>query len=59
MRRIYLGHYEITGVDKEGKRFKMSTKSHIQAMGINLWRGSVWFIKDGETKRKLVKRVWN
>ena len=50
-------HYEVTGVDRSGSRFSISTKSWIQAMGINLWRGSVWEVKKG--KRKLIKRVEN
>jgi hypothetical protein len=49
--------YEVTGVDRSGKRFKHAYSSKFHAMGINLWRGSVWHVRDG--KRKLIKRVFN
>lgn len=49
--------YHVTGVTVNGRRFRMIYSSCYWAMGINLWRGSVWEVKDG--KRKLVKRVWN
>ena len=47
--------YEVTGVDRSGRRFKQAYKSKFFAMGVNLWRGSVWHVRDG--KRKLIKRV--
>ncbi len=50
-------YYEVTGVDRSGSRFSISTRSRIQAMGINLWKGSVWAVKNG--KRTLIKRVEN
>jgi hypothetical protein len=41
------------------RRFKaIRTSSYIHAMGINLWRGSVWQL-DSQGKRRLIKRVWN
>ena len=49
--------YEVTGVDKYGKRFKLTYASIRQALGINLWCGSVWEVRCG--KRKLIKRVYN
>ena len=49
--------YEVTGVDRSGRRFKYAYSSAFHAMGINLWRGSVWHVRDG--KRKLIKRVSN
>ena len=49
--------YEVTGVDRSGRRFKQAYKSKFFAMGVNLWRGSVWHVRDG--KRKLIKRVTN
>lgn len=49
--------YVVTGVDVYGKRFRFRTENKIHAMGINLYRGSVWIVTDG--KRKLIKRVWN
>jgi len=51
--------YHVTGVDIDGKRFKIVTSSPIQALGINLWRGTVWQLKAGSEKRKLIKKVWN
>lgn len=50
-------HYDVTGVTVRGKRFRLSFSNLIHAMGINLWRGSVWEVSDG--KRKLIKRVYN
>jgi hypothetical protein len=46
----------ITGVDRTGRRFKMTSNNEIQAMGINLWKGSVWKVIPGAI-RKLLKRV--
>lgn len=51
--------YHITGVRIDGKRFKLVTSNPIHAFGINLWRGSVWFVPAGTGKRRLVKRVMN
>ncbi len=51
----------VTGTLVNGRRFKFSYASNISslrhAMGINLWRGSVWGVTD--KKRTLIKRVWN
>jgi len=49
--------YEVTGVDRSGKRFKHIYGSEFHAMGINLWRGSVWRVRNG--KRTLIDRVSN
>ena len=50
--------FDVTGVDRNGRRFKLSYKEPQWALGINLWNGSVWAVlPDG--KRKLVRRVWN
>ena len=51
--------YHITGVTVCGKRFKIVTSNPIHALGINLWKGSVWQIKVGEKKRKRIKQAWN
>jgi len=50
--------YEITGVDRDGKRFKRVTDNPRVALSINLWRGSVWH-KRPDQARKLIKRVFN
>lgn len=47
----------VTGVTKTGQRFKKELDSFIWADAINLWRGSVWLLRNG--KRTLLKRVWN
>ena len=56
-----VARFEVTGVDVYGKRFKQvygPTASGFKwAMGINLWRGSVWARKHNG-KRKLIKHVW-
>lgn len=52
---------QVTGVTRNGKRFKNIYSSTVDgwsvAMHINLWRGSVFGVKEG--KRTLIKRVWN
>jgi len=52
-----LGKYIVTGLDVRGKRFAIHTDSYIHAMGINLYRGTVWEIKNG--KRKRIKSTYN
>ena len=49
--------YHVTGVDVHGKRFKLVYSSYMQAMCINLHRGSVWGVENG--KRELLSRVCN
>ena len=50
--------YHITGLlYNSRKRFRRTTDNFMFAMGINLWRGSVWTVTNG--KRKLLKRVYN
>jgi hypothetical protein len=49
--------YEVTGIDRWGKRFKMTSKSWLFAAGINVWQGSKWLVRDG--KRHLLVRVYN
>ncbi len=49
--------YHVTGVDRQGKRFRIETSNGMHAMMVNLWRGSVWQVTGG--KRKLIKRVYN
>jgi hypothetical protein len=49
--------YHVTGVDREGKRFKIVTKDWNYAANINLWRGSRWLVRAG--KRWLINRVYN
>lgn len=50
--------YEITGKDRNGKRFKIRSSSYSYAMCINLYNGSVWAVLN-TNKRKLIKRVVN
>ena len=50
--------YHITGIDKNGKRFKIVTKNRIHAMGINLWHGTVWRVLSNGSRIK-IKRVNN
>ena len=49
--------YIVTGVDRRGKRFVIASSIFLYAMSINLWKGSVWEVKEG--KRVLIKRVHN
>jgi hypothetical protein len=50
--------YHVTGVTVRGQRFRIVTSSYFHAMGINLYRGSVWVVCKGG-HRKLLKRVMN
>lgn len=50
--------YVVTGIDRRGKRFSHRYSNFFQAMGINLWNGSVWEVNP-QGKRKLLKRVHN
>ena len=53
-----LALYVVTGVKLDGSRFSTYTNSYVQAMGINLFRGTVWrILMNG--KRKKLKSVWN
>lgn len=50
--------YIVTGLlYNSNKRFRSIYNSYAFAMGINLWRGSVWHEVNG--KRKLIKRIYN
>ena len=51
--------YVVTGKTRDGKRFvkQYGTDGCRWAMGINLWNGSVWGVKNN--KRTLLKRVCN
>lgn len=54
----HVKRYEVTGVDRNGKRFKIVTGAWQHAAGINLWRGSKWLVRhDG--KRELIQRTVN
>ena len=53
------GHtYKVTGLDRDGRRFRIETSNRIHALGINLWCGSVWEFTR-ENKWRLIKRVYN
>jgi hypothetical protein len=51
--------YEITGVLYQStRRFKIVSTSLAYALGINLWRGTVWACHADGTRR-IVNRVYN
>lgn len=51
-------HYEVTGVDRYGKRFKRTNLTYLQMMNLNIWRGTKWLVRyDG--KRERVTTVYN
>lgn len=50
--------FHVTGITRNGKRFKLVYSSLYMAMSINLYRGSVYAVLDNGT-RKLLKRVYN
>ena len=43
--------YLVTGVTRTGSRFRVETESLMHALGINLWRGTVWEIVEGHKKK--------
>lgn len=43
--------YEITGVDRSGKRFKKMTSNETYARSHNVWRGSLWECTQAGRKR--------
>jgi len=47
--------YEVTGVDRYGKRFKMSGLNAFHCRCINLWRGTKWGVRKDGTRKKLVE----
>lgn len=47
--------YVVTGLTVLGKRFRIFTQSYHHAMGINLYKGSVW-VEQENGHRKLLKR---
>ena len=52
--------YRVTRILTNGRRFKaIVTNSYHYAMGINLYRGSVWEKTATGGKWRLIKRVWN
>ncbi len=54
----YRGEYKVTGVLVNGSRFKaIHTDNIIHALGINLYRGTVWGKVNG--KWTVVRRTYN
>lgn len=47
--------FHVTGVETNGKRFKIVTKNAVYASGINLWRGTKWGVRKDGTRKKLVE----
>lgn len=57
----YIGDtYVVTGLLYQSeRRFRIVTTNPVHALGINLWRGNVWRIPRGETRRIKIKAVFN
>jgi hypothetical protein len=49
--------YLVTGVDRNGKRFRITTNTWQHACGINLWRGTKWLVRG--KKRFKIQSVFN
>ena len=50
--------FVVTGILRNGRRFKaMTFDTWRYASSINLWRGSVWLLRDN--KRTLIRSVYN
>jgi len=43
--------YLVTGVDRNGRRFRLCFDSWRQAVGINVWRGTKWLVRGGKRYR--------
>jgi len=54
----YIKNFIATGVDKNGKRFKIITSSYFHLQCLNLWRGNKWAIME-DNKRVLLSSHWN
>ena len=50
--------YKVTGTDRSGRRFRMFYPNKSMALGINLWRGTVWEMQPAGNW-KIIKRVYN
>lgn len=49
--------YHVTGVDLNGRRFKIVTDNPHWALAINVYRGTVWQVRDG--RRRIIRRIYN
>jgi len=49
--------YMATGVNRNGKRFKIVSDSYDYIRGLNLWRGTKWLVRNG--KRHRIQSVTN
>lgn len=49
--------YIVTGTDTRGRRFRYQFAHARTALSINLWRGSVWLLRNNH--RHLIRRTWN
>ena len=43
--------YLVTGVDRQGRRFRLHCSNWRHASSINLWQGSRWLVRDGRRFR--------
>jgi len=49
--------FVVTGVDRNGKRFRLVYDSWLMASSVNVWRGNVWLLRNG--KRRLLQSTFN
>ena len=54
-----MSKYKITGVDRDGKRFRIFTNNRIHMIGINVWNGSKWEYNEETQRYKLLTRIYN
>ena len=55
---MFFKEFHVTGISRDGKRFKLMFNSFQAAININLYQGSVWGVNE-KGKRILLKRVFN
>ena len=49
--------YQVTGITVYGQRFRIETTNPFHALGINIFRGTLWLVRNN--KRTILKRVHN
>ena len=49
--------YLVTGVDRNGKRFRRGFPSFHMARCLNAWQGNIWLVRDG--RRYRIQRINN
>ncbi len=50
--------FAVTGIDRNGRRFKMESENYFYLRSVNVWQGTLWGVrKDGS--RKALRKYYN